>query len=251
MSGCGGACSQAWRTRFFCCSACSARGGPSAGTSPAAVVVQGDTTTTLATALAAFWRRVPVVHLEAGLRTGDLATPFPEEANRRLVSQLAALHLAPTAEAVANLLGEGQPASRVLLTGNTVVDAVLEVAARYAAAPFTDPRLAEAASRRLILLTAHRRESWGPPLDGVLTAVRSVLAAYPDVSVVVPAHPNPDVRAQVHRGLSDVDHAVVTGPLPYSSLVSLLARSYLVLTDSGGIQEEAPTFGVPVLVLRE
>jgi UDP-N-acetylglucosamine 2-epimerase (non-hydrolysing) len=222
-----------------------------AGHDPAAVVVQGDTTTTLAGALAAFWRRVPVVHLEAGLRTGDLAAPFPEEANRRLVSQLTDLHLAPTTEAAANLLGEGLPASRVLLTGNTVVDAVLEIAARHATAPVADPRLAEAAAGRLILLTAHRRESWGAPLDGVLTAVRSVLAAYPDVSVVVPAHPNPDVRAQVERGLHGVDRAVVTGPLPYSSLVSLLARSYLVLTDSGGIQEEAPTFSVPVLVLRK
>jgi 1,2-diacylglycerol 3-beta-glucosyltransferase len=218
---------------------------------PAAVMVQGDTTTALAGALAAFWRRVPVVHLEAGLRTGDLARPFPEEANRRLVAQLADLHLAPTAEAATNLLDEGVAADRVLLTGNTVVDAALEVVARHARAPFADPRLAEAADGRLILLTAHRRESWGIPLDGVLLAVRSLLQAYPDTRVVVPTHPNPDVRAQVDRGLRGSDRAVVTDPLPYASLVSLLARSHLVLTDSGGIQEEAPTFGVPVLVLRE
>jgi len=218
---------------------------------PAAVVVQGDTTTTLAGALAAFWRRIPVVHLEAGLRTGDLAAPFPEEANRRLVAQLAGLHLAPTTHAATNLLSEGVAAHRILLTGNTVVDAVLDIAGRHADRPLPDPRLAEAFANRLILLTAHRRESWGEPLDRVLSAVRSVLDAYPDVWVAVPSHPNPDVRAQVNRGLDGVDRAVVTEPLPYADLVSILANSYLVLTDSGGIQEEAPTFGVPVLVLRD
>lgn len=217
---------------------------------PAAVIVQGDTTTTLAAALAAFWRRIPVVHLEAGLRTGDLTAPFPEEANRRLVARVTALHLAPTERAVANLLSEGVPADHVLLTGNTVVDAVLEIALRHADTPFSDPRLAEAAANRLMLLTAHRRESWGEPLDGVLKAVRAVLEAYPDLWLAMPAHPNPDVRAQVDRGLRGADRAVVTDPLPYHELVSLLAKSYLVLTDSGGIQEEAPTFGVPVLVLR-
>ncbi len=218
---------------------------------PAAVMVQGDTTTTLAGALTAFWRRIPVVHLEAGLRTGDLARPFPEEGNRRLVAQLTALHLAPTTRSAANLLDEGVPAVRVLLTGNTVVDAVLEIAARHADGAFSDPRLAEAAAHRMILLTAHRRESWGAPLDEVLKAVRSILVEYPDVWVAVPTHPNPDVRAQVEYGLGGVDRAVVTDPLPYHELVSLLARSYLVLTDSGGIQEEAPTFGVPALVLRD
>jgi UDP-N-acetylglucosamine 2-epimerase (non-hydrolysing) len=218
---------------------------------PAAVVVQGDTTTTLAGALAAFWRRIPVVHLEAGLRTGDLAVPFPEEANRRMVAQLADLHLAPTTQGAANLLGEGIPPGRIVLTGNTVVDAVLDIAGRYLDRPLADDRLAVAAANRLILLTAHRRESWGDPLDRVLSAVRSVLEAYPDVWVAVPTHPNPDVRAQVSRGLQDVDRAVVTDPLPYPDLVSILSKSYLVLTDSGGIQEEAPTFGVPVLVLRD
>jgi UDP-N-acetylglucosamine 2-epimerase (non-hydrolysing) len=218
---------------------------------PAVVVVQGDTTTTLAGALAAFWRRLPVVHLEAGLRTGDLSAPFPEEANRRMVSQVASVHLAPTAEAVANLLHEGVPPHQVLLTGNTVVDAVLDMAVRHADCAFTDPRIAEATIGRLVLVTAHRRESWGEPLDGVLKAVRAILAAYPDVWAVVPSHPNPEVRAQVEYGLAGVPRAVVTDPLPYADLASLLARAYLVLTDSGGIQEEAPSFGVPVLVLRE
>lgn len=218
---------------------------------PAAVVVQGDTTTTLAGALAGFWRRLPVIHVEAGLRSGDLAAPFPEEANRRMVAQLSSLHLAPTPQAVANLLKEGFDADQVLLTGNTVVDAVRTVADRHARAPHTDPRFAAATSGRMMLVTAHRRESWGEPLDDVLGAVRTLLSEYPDVWAVVPAHPNPRVRAQVDAGLGGIDRAVVTDPLPYPTLVSLLAKSYLVMTDSGGIQEEAPTFGVPVLVLRD
>jgi UDP-N-acetylglucosamine 2-epimerase (non-hydrolysing) len=192
---------------------------------PAAVIVQGDTTTTLAGAMAAFWRHIPVVHLEAGLRSGDLESPFPEEANRRLVGQLAKLHLAPTTLAATNLLDESVPATQVLITGNTVVDATLAVAARRL--PFEDPRLEEAVSRdgRLVLVTAHRRESWGEPLDRVLSAVRTLVARYPDIHV--------------------------TGPLPYPALSRLLSTAYLVLTDSGGIQEEAPSFGVPALVLRE
>lgn len=218
---------------------------------PAVVMVQGDTTTTLAGALAAFWRKIPLVHLEAGLRTGNLAAPFPEEGNRRMVAQLAGMNLAPTALSAANLLGEGVPAERVLLTGNTVVDAVLDIADRRVDEDFADTRLAQAAANRLVLLTAHRRESWGPRLDGVLTAVRSVLEEHRDVWVVVPTHPNPDVRAQVHRALGDLDRVVLTEPLPYPDLVALLAKAYLVLTDSGGIQEEAPSFGVPVLVLRD
>jgi UDP-N-acetylglucosamine 2-epimerase (non-hydrolysing) len=218
---------------------------------PAAVVVQGDTTTTLAGALAAFWRRIPVVHLEAGLRSGDLASPFPEEGNRRLVAQVAALHLAPTSLAATNLLDEGVPAGNVLITGNTVVDASLAVAAREV--PFADPRVeaAVAAPGRLVLVTAHRRESWGEPLDRILAAVRRLVEEYPDLHVVLPSHPNPAVRAQVDAALSTVDRVTVTDPLPYAELARLLSRAYLVLTDSGGIQEEAPSFGVPALVLRE
>src|SRR2546421_636018 len=218
---------------------------------PAAVIVQGDTTTTLAGALAAFWRRIPVVHLEAGLRSGDLDSPFPEEGNRRLVAQVAALHLAPTSLAATNLLDEGVPAAHVLITGNTVVDATLAVAAR--AVPFADPRLEAAAAGpgRLVLVTAHRRESWGEPLDRILGAVRQLVAEYPDIHVVLPSHPNPAVRAQVDAVLSTVDRVTVTDPLPYHALARLLSRAYLVLTDSGGIQEEAPSFGVPALVLRE
>jgi UDP-N-acetylglucosamine 2-epimerase (non-hydrolysing) len=216
---------------------------------PAAVIVQGDTTTTLAGALAAFWKRIPVVHLEAGLRSGDLDSPFPEEANRKLVGQLAALHLAPTTLAATNLLTENVNAANVLITGNTVVDASLHVASRQA--PFTDQRLANLPEGRLVLVTAHRRESWGEPLDRILAAVRRIVAAYPDVQVVLPAHANPAVRAQVEAGLAGVPRVTVTDPLPYAELAHLLSRAYLALTDSGGIQEEAPSFGVPALVLRE
>jgi UDP-N-acetylglucosamine 2-epimerase (non-hydrolysing) len=216
---------------------------------PRAVTVQGDTTTTLAGALAAFWRQIPVVHLEAGLRSGDLDSPFPEEGNRRLVGQLAALHLAPTPLAATNLLDEGVPAGRVVLTGNTVVDAALAIVDRQPQLPDGLDRVVDAG--RLILVTAHRRESWGEPLDRVLSAVRTLLNRYPDVHVVLPSHPNPAVRAQVEAGLAGQSRATVTDPLPYPVLARLLSEAYLVLTDSGGIQEEAPSFGVPALVLRK
>ncbi len=220
-----------------------------------AVVVQGDTTTALAAALSAFWRRVPVVHLEAGLRSHDLAAPFPEEANRRLIDQLAAIHLAPTPRAAANLAREGLPNDSVLVIGNTVVDAVLDVTGRPALD--VDLRLlalerrAAAGRCRLVLVTVHRRESWGAPLDRVLAAVSEIVARHRDVEVVLPAHPNPAVRAQVAVALGGQPRVLVTEPLPYPQLSRLLAASTLVLSDSGGLQEEAPSFGVPVLVLRE
>jgi UDP-N-acetylglucosamine 2-epimerase (non-hydrolysing) len=222
---------------------------------PAAIVVQGDTTTTLAGALAAFWRRIPVVHLEAGLRSGDLDSPFPEEANRKLVGQLAALHLAPTTLAATNLLNENVNAANVLITGNTVVDAALHIAARQL--PFEDSRVAavvdaaEHGECRLVLVTTHRRESWGEPLDRILAAVKRIVEAYPDIRVVLPAHANPAVRAQVEAGLAGVPRVTITDPLPYPSLARVLSQAYLTLTDSGGIQEEAPSFRVPALVLRE
>ncbi|MBG0564213.1 non-hydrolyzing UDP-N-acetylglucosamine 2-epimerase [Actinoplanes aureus] len=211
---------------------------------PSAVIVQGDTTTSLAGALTAFWRRIPVVHLEAGLRSGDLDSPFPEEANRRLVTRLTALHLAPTPLAALNLIGDNVAPADVLITGNTVVDAALAMAARRTAAH-------RPGGRRLILVTAHRRESWGEPLDRILAAVRQLVVRYPDVDVVLPNHPNPAVRAQVDAALAGVERVTVTEPLPYPDLARLLSEAYLVLTDSGGIQEEAPSFGVPVLVLRD
>ncbi len=219
---------------------------------PAAVLVQGDTTS-LAGALAACWRRIPIVQLEAGLRAGDLDPPFPEEANRRLVAQLATLHLAPTPLAAMNLLDEHIATADVLITGNTVVDATLAVAGRKL--PFENPRVAAAragaAGRRLIVVTARRRESWGAPLDRILAAVRRLVEQYADIDVILPSHPHPAVRAQVEARLGGAERVTVTDPLPYPDLSRLLSEAYLVLTDSGGIQQEAPAFGVPVLVLRD
>jgi UDP-N-acetylglucosamine 2-epimerase (non-hydrolysing) len=226
-----------------------------AADSSAAVVVQGDTTSVLVGALVAFWRRIPLVHLEAGLRSGDLDAPFPEEANRRLVGVIADLHLAPTRRAVDALRREHVEPHRIVLTGNTVVDAVLSVAARDA--PPADPRLAEvdglvaAGHARLMLVTAHRRENWGEPLDRILSAVEQIVDEHPDLRCVVPAHANPVVRAQVDRALGAHPRIVVTDPQPYEVLCRLLATSSVVLTDSGGIQEEAPSFRIPALVLRD
>ncbi|WP_433827652.1 non-hydrolyzing UDP-N-acetylglucosamine 2-epimerase [Actinoplanes sp. CA-015351] len=219
---------------------------------PAAVIVQGDTTTSLAGALAAFWRRIPVVHLEAGLRSGDLDSPFPEEANRRLVAQVASLHLAPTPLAAMNLLDEKIAHTDVLITGNTVVDATLAMAGRKL--PFENAAVAQAranSKNRLVLVTAHRRESWGEPLRRILAAVKELIERYDDIEIVLPSHPNPAVRAQVDAALAGVERVTITDPLPYPDLSRLLSEAYLVLTDSGGIQEEAPSFGVPALVLRD
>lgn len=220
---------------------------------PAAVIVQGDTATSLAGALAAFWRRIPVVHLEAGLRSGDLESPFPEEADRRLVAQIARLHLAPTALAAMNLVDEGVPASDVLISGSTVVDATLAVAARKLPYENTDVAAARAAShgRRLVLVTAQRRESWGAPLDRILEAVRALVRRYPDVEVALSSLPYPAVRAQVDAALAGLERITVTDPLPYPDMCRLLSEAYLVLTDMGGLQQEAPSFGVPALVLRD
>jgi UDP-N-acetylglucosamine 2-epimerase (non-hydrolysing) len=222
---------------------------------PAVVVVQGDTTTALAGALTAFWRRVPVAHLEAGLRTGDLDAPFPEEANRQMIARIAALHLAPTDAAAAALSRESLPSGEIVTTGNTVVDAVLRIAA--ADLPADSPRLAalerelDVSGARLVLMTAHRRESWGAPLAEALDAVSTVVRSHADVRLLFPLHPNPALRAQVIAVLGQNPQVVLTDPLSYPDLVRALRRSSLVLTDSGGIQEEAPSFGVPVLVLRD
>jgi UDP-N-acetylglucosamine 2-epimerase (non-hydrolysing) len=218
------------------------------------VVVQGDTTSALVGGMVAFWRRLPVIHLEAGLRSGDIAAPFPEEANRRLLSVVADLHLAPTRRAVDALLAEHVPQEKILLVGNTVVDAITAVAA--AARPLAEPALAPvggmvADGARLMLVTAHRRESWGQPLDNVLSAVEQIVEEHDDLLCVLPAHANPAVREQVDARLAGHGRVIVTGPLGYPDLCWLLSRSTLVLSDSGGIQEEAPSFRVPVLVLRD
>jgi len=211
---------------------------------PAYVIVQGDTTTTLCGALAAFYKNIPVAHVEAGLRTGDMQQPFPEEMNRVLVSRLARLHFAPTERAAEILRREGT--AKVFVTGNTAIDAVLEV---QKSAFLRDLSL-QNTTKRVILVTAHRRESFGPGFDSICAALAR-LAARGDVEIVYPVHPNPNVQDPVSRQLSGVPNLRLIEPLGYVEFVALMARAYVILTDSGGIQEEAPALGKPVLVLRE
>lgn len=213
---------------------------------PDVVVVQGDTATTLAGAMTAFWKGIPVVHVEAGLRSGDLAAPFPEEANRRLVSQITTLHLAPTAGAAAALAREGIVGDRVLVTGNTVVDALQQIITVDG-----EPNDKPVDDRRLVLVTCHRRENWGAPMQRVVRAVKLVAESHPNVRIVVATHPNPAVQEQFHSVLDDVENIEVRGPMSYLPFMRDLARATLVVTDSGGVQEEAPALGVPVLVLRD
>lgn len=220
---------------------------------PEYVLVQGDTATAFSAALAAYYARVRVGHVEAGLRSGDRDTPFPEEANRRLVDQLSDLLFAPTASAAKTLVAEGHDRSRVHVTGNTVVDALLmarsEVRRRALAIPGIPQRSIE--GKRVVLVTAHRRESFGAPLRSICRAVLRIVRSEPDVVVVFPVHLNPEVDGTVRRMLGAEPRIFLLPPLPYLGFVSLLDRATLVLTDSGGLQEEAPTFGKPVLVLRD
>lgn len=211
-----------------------------AGTVPDWLVVQGDTTTAMCAAVAAFHRRVRVGHVEAGLRTGDFQHPFPEEMNRRVVDLIADAYFAPTPRAARALRSEGVEEGKIHLTGNTVVDALLEIARREGDEPETDT----------VLITAHRRESFGPPLERIVRAVARLARAFPQTRFLHVVHPNPNVLAAVraNEGLPNVE---LLEPLDYRGLVRLLRGSRLVLTDSGGIQEEAPTFRKPVLVLRE
>lgn len=225
---------------------------------PALVLIQGDTTTVLAAALAAFYARVPVGHVEAGLRTGDLNAPWPEEANRVLSARLCALHFAPTVSARENLLAEGIPASRIFVTGNTVVDAVLmaeeRVRRRPPAIASLPPPLqpgAPASSPPVVMITSHRRENWGPGLENICRTVRALSVEFPDVHFVYPVHLNPNVREPVFSLLSKLPNVHLIDPLPYFPFIALMMRSCLILTDSGGIQEEAPSLGKPVLVMRE
>jgi UDP-N-acetylglucosamine 2-epimerase (non-hydrolysing) len=204
------------------------------------LLVQGDTTTALCCALAAFHRRIPVGHVEAGLRTGDLTAPFPEEMNRRVVDLVCAAGFAPTRRAADALAAEGIPRSRIHLTGNTVVDALLQIAAREG----------PVAEEDLVLITAHRRESFGEPLGRIVRAVARLAHAFPRTRFVHVVHPNPNVLATVRQN-AELANVELVEPVDYRALVGLLRRCRFALTDSGGIQEEAPTFGKPVLVLRE
>jgi len=223
---------------------------------PDIVLVHGDTTTTLAATLAAFYRRIPVGHVEAGLRTGNLLSPWPEEANRKLTGALASLHFAPTERARRNLLAEGVSEETIVVTGNTVIDALLHVRLRLAA----DSELrreagrvlpALEAGRRLMLVTGHRRESFGAGFERICTALRRLAKSYPDLDIVYPVHLNPSVREPVNRLLTGIANVHLIEPLDYLPFVSLMDRAYLILTDSGGVQEEAPSLGKPVLVMRD
>ena len=215
---------------------------------PVAVVVQGDTTTSFVAALAAFYAQVSVVHVEAGLRTSDPYNPFPEEINRRLTSQLASLHLAPTRTSRANLVAENVKPSRIFVTGNTVIDALHSVVARRLA--YSDLAL-ERLDGRSVLITAHRRESWGAPMAASARAIATLARRYPDVTFVLPAHLNPVVREVLLPPLAGLPNVAITEPLPYGQFCRLMQDSHLILTDSGGVQEEGPSLGKPVLVMRE
>ena len=213
------------------------------------VLVQGDTTTAAMGGLAAFYGGARVAHVEAGLRSHEPREPFPEEVNRRVAGVVADLHLAPTAGARANLLREGVDPASVLVTGNSVVDALR--LARTMPRPRVPELEAIPAGRRIVTLTAHRRESFGPPLERICAAVQELVARFPDLQVVFPMHPNPSVRIAVESRLRGLDGVTLLEPLGYRAMVELLERSVLVLTDSGGLQEEAPSLGKPVLVLRD
>jgi UDP-N-acetylglucosamine 2-epimerase (non-hydrolysing) len=219
---------------------------------PDQVVVQGDTTTVLAASLAAFYRQIPLVHVEAGLRTGNLQTPWPEELNRRVATLAATLHCAPTERAAAALRAEGVPAERVHVTGNTVIDALLDTVTQVRAdSSRWHAQYAQLGARPLVLVTAHRRESFGPGLERIAAAVLRLAEQFPATAFVCPVHPNPHVAHTLRRLLVGRENIHLTPPAGYAEFVWLMDRSTLILTDSGGVQEEAPTLRRPVLVLRD
>ena len=223
---------------------------------PDMILVHGDTATTFATSLAAYYQQIPVGHVEAGLRTGNLYSPWPEEANRKLTGALARLHFAPTATSRDNLLGEGVNSDQVVVTGNTVIDALLEVVEKLG----NDQRLQDdmqsrfsflRPDARLVLITGHRRESFGGGFERICEAIAQVAKQNPDVDLLYPVHLNPNVREPVHRLLDQLENVHLIEPTDYLPFVYLMNRASVILTDSGGIQEEAPSLGKPVLVMRD
>ncbi|MDP3815350.1 non-hydrolyzing UDP-N-acetylglucosamine 2-epimerase [Pseudomonas sp.] len=223
---------------------------------PDVVLVHGDTATTFAATLAAYYQQIPVAHVEAGLRTGNLYSPWPEEANRKLTGALAAIHFAPTETSKQNLLREGVTPGNVYVTGNTIIDALLEVVAKLDSNTPLQQQFREQFSflpeeRRVILVTGHRRESFGGGFERICQALVETAKAFPDVEIVYPVHLNPNVREPVNRLLAGVDNIHLIEPLDYLPFVYLMNRAYLILTDSGGVQEEAPSLGKPVLVMRD
>jgi len=216
---------------------------------PNLVLVQGDTTTVLASSLSAFYHQIPVGHVEAGLRTFDRYNPFPEEINRRLTDVLSSIYFAPTTTSREALLAEGFPAERIYLTGNPVIDALYQTLRVEPSDEIIELKR-KIGDRRMILLTAHRRENFGDPLNQICRAIQDISLTYDDVVVVYPVHLNPNVREVVYDQLSDLDDVYLIEPQSYLDFVHLMNNAYLILTDSGGIQEEAPALGIPVLVLR-
>lgn len=218
---------------------------------PDAVVVQGDTTTVMGAAIAAFNREIPVVHLEAGLRSGDINSPFPEEANRKIVSQIARVHLAPTLVSRSNLLADGVPDENIHVIGNTVIDALQWAVERPVNFSLPELQALESDERRVLLVTTHRRENLGDNMVNIGKAMRHLATNYPDLLIIWPAHKNPKVRASIAPQIEDLDNVISIEPVEYGEFSHLINASDIVLTDSGGIQEEAPSLGKPVLVLRE
>ncbi len=214
------------------------------------VLVQGDTTTAMVGALAAFYQQIPVGHVEAGLRTGDKYQPFPEEINRRIVDAIAEAHFCPTQTSRRNLLDENIPAGSIVVTGNTVIDALLAAVKMPFAWPGS-PLANIPAGTRVILVTAHRRENFGAPIENICHALAQIAARHPELHIIYPVHLNPNIRRPVRRILGEAPNIVLTEPLDYLTLAHLMKRAHIVITDSGGLQEEAPSLGKPVLVLRE
>ncbi|NUQ68553.1 MAG: UDP-N-acetylglucosamine 2-epimerase (non-hydrolyzing) [Phycisphaerales bacterium] len=225
-----------------------ALGGVLSEHKPDVVVVQGDTTTVMASSIAATLHKVRVAHVEAGLRTGDITSPFPEEINRRVAGAVADIHFAPTAAARSALLSEGVCPEAIVVTGNTVIDALHWMAQRVKSTPLPEPL---AGDGRLVLVTAHRRESFGEPFREMCLAMKEIADRFPDVRLVYPVHLNPSVQQPVREILSDCPRVHLVEPLDYAHFVQLMTRAYLILTDSGGIQEEAPALGKPTLVMRD
>lgn len=213
---------------------------------PDAILVQGDTTTVMTVALACFYHHIPIGHVEAGLRTWDIQNPFPEEANRVIASILAKWHFAPTEGSRQNLLKEGVADSKILVTGNTVIDALLMMASRD-----LEIGVDLDSTKRLVLVTAHRRENFGVPLRNICRALSTLSRNNPDVQFLYPVHPNPNIKGVAYELLDGLPNFILCEPLDYSPFIAAMKRAYIILTDSGGVQEEAPALGKPVLVLRD
>lgn len=221
---------------------------------PDRIIVHGDTLTTMAATLAAYFRQIPVSHVEAGLRSGNIYHPWPEEVNRKVAGAVADQHFAPTQTAADSLMKENVPADRIYVTGNTVIDALLATQASITANPglasVLDPLAEKFSGKKIIAITSHRRENWGDGMESIAAAIASI-AARSDTAIIFPVHPNPSVRRCMEQKLARLDNVALVAPLDYPNFVHLLDICYMVLTDSGGVQEEAPSLGKPVLVMRE